>query len=167
MSAVTPAAQAVEKRSFSQKMLDGIEKAGNKVPHPVMIFVYLIILVILLSAVLNLIGVSVTEDVLVPVPIEEKHEWVGGSAEPITIPLNPDDVYEEDFVVEEVTTSIESLLSVEGLRFIFTSFVNNFANFSVVAVIFVAMIGVGVAETAGLMAALIRGLVRVAPRLTG
>ena len=39
----------------------------------------------------------------------------------------------------------------------------NFANFSVVAVIFVAMIGVGVAEKAGLMAALIRKLVKVAP----
>ena len=45
----------------------------------------------------------------------------------------------------------------------FSSFVTNFANFSVVAVIFVAMIGVGVAEKAGLMAALIRKLVQVAP----
>ena len=38
---------------------------------------------------------------------------------------------------------------VDGIRFIFTSFVSNFASFSVVAVIFVAMIGVGVAEEAG------------------
>ena len=50
----------------------------------------------------------------------------------------------------------------DGIRFIFTSFVDNFAGFSVVAVIFVAMIGVGVAEAAGLMAALIRKLVAVA-----
>src|SRR5690606_23293901 len=56
------------------------------------------------------------------------------------------------------------LLTVEGLRFIFTSFVSNFAGFSVVAVIFVAMLGVGVAEEAGLMGALIRKLVHVAPR---
>ncbi|MBL8129719.1 MAG: AbgT family transporter, partial [Chloroflexia bacterium] len=42
-------------------------------------------------------------------------------------------------------------------------FVNNFAGFSVVAVIFVAMIGVGVAEEAGMMGALIRKLVAVAP----
>ena len=52
----------------------------------------------------------------------------------------------------------------EGLRFVFTSFVNNFAGFSVVAVTFVAMAGVGVAEHAGLMAALIRKLVKVVPR---
>lgn len=61
-------------------------------------------------------------------------------------------------------TAIRSLLTAEGIRFIFTSFVSNFANFSVVAVIFVAMLGVGVAEEAGLMAALIRKLVKVAPR---
>jgi aminobenzoyl-glutamate transport protein len=41
--------------------------------------------------------------------------------------------------------------------------VPNFAGFSVVAVIFVSMIGIGVAEQAGFMAALIRKLVKVAP----
>src|SRR4029453_10880807 len=66
--------------------------------------------------------------------------------------------------LEEIEVPVRSLLTVDGLRFIFTSFVQNFANFSVVAVIFVAMIGVGVAEEAGLMAALIRKLVKVAPQ---
>src|SRR5262249_1036444 len=71
--------------------------------------------------------------------------------------------YSEDFTIENVRVEIKSLLSIDGLRFIFTSFVNNFAGFSVVSVIFVAMIGVGVAEEAGLMGALIRKLVKVAP----
>jgi aminobenzoyl-glutamate transport protein len=44
-----------------------------------------------------------------------------------------------------------------------SSFVNNFAGFAVVAVTFVAMMGVGVAEKAGMMGALIRKLVAVAP----
>ena len=48
------------------------------------------------------------------------------------------------------------LLAVDGIRFVFSSFVNNFAGFAVVAVTFVAMAGVGVAEKAGLMAALVR-----------
>ena len=39
----------------------------------------------------------------------------------------------------------------------------NFNDFGVVAVILVAMIGVGVAEEAGLIAALIRKMVKVAP----
>jgi aminobenzoyl-glutamate transport protein len=141
-------------------MLDGIERAGNKVPHPVMMFLYLILLVIAFSVVLDLLNVSVTEEVLVPAPEEVELEFPGGTTAPIVI---PDEDGETTYVVEEVDVAIRSLLTVDGLRFIFTSFVSNFAGFSVVAVIFVAMIGVGVAEEAGLMGALIRKLVAVAP----
>ncbi len=66
--------------------------------------------------------------------------------------------------IKQETTEIKSLLSVDGVRFLFTSFVSNFSGFSVVAVILVAMLGVGVAEEAGLMGALIRKLVKIAPR---
>src|SRR5690606_41722670 len=45
-----------------------------------------------------------------------------------------------------------------------SSDLGNFASFAVVAVVFVAMLGVGVAEYAGMMGALIRRLVSVAPR---
>ena len=55
-------------------------------------------------------------------------------------------------------------MTTEGIRFIFTSFVPNFQGFGVVAVTFIAMMGAGVAEAAGLMTALIRKLVKVAPR---
>jgi aminobenzoyl-glutamate transport protein len=51
----------------SKGLLGTIEKVGNKVPHPVLMFLYLIILVIVLSWVLNLAGVSVTEQIAVPV----------------------------------------------------------------------------------------------------
>jgi hypothetical protein len=50
------------------RLLDFIEVAGNKVPHPVMMFLYLIIGVVLLSQVLYVLGVSVTDEILVPVP---------------------------------------------------------------------------------------------------
>ena len=69
-----------------------------------------------------------------------------------------------DYTIQSQTFEIRSLLSVDGIRYIFSGFVSNFAGFSVVAVTFVAMMGVGVAEHAGLMAALIRKLVKVAPR---
>ena len=69
-----------------------------------------------------------------------------------------------EYEIQERTIAIRSLLTVDGIRFIFTSFVSNFAGFGVVAVILVAMAGVGVAEQAGMMAALIRKLVAVAPR---
>ena len=155
-----------EKKPFSERMLDGIEKAGNKVPHPVMMFVYLIILIAVLSAILSWIGVSVTEEIAVPVPEAasvDAHGGLGGSDAPYdATPLEPD--FDPDYEIVVETIEVQSLVDVDGLRFVFTSFVNNFAGFSVVAVTFVAMAGVGVAEHAGLMAALIRKLVKVAPR---
>jgi aminobenzoyl-glutamate transport protein len=58
MTAEAPAA----KRSFNDRMLDTIEKAGNKVPHPVIMFIYLIAGIAVLSAVLAWFDVSVTEE---------------------------------------------------------------------------------------------------------
>ena len=57
------------------------------------------------------------------------------------------------------TTEVKGLLTVDGIRFLFTSFVDNFRNFAAVAIILVVMIGVGLAEAAGLIGALIRRLV--------
>ncbi|MCB9107952.1 MAG: AbgT family transporter [Anaerolineales bacterium] len=151
-----------EKQGFTQKLLDGIEKIGNKVPHPVLMFLYLIIIVMVLSHILYLMGVSVTEEIAVPVVTETEGTYYVDSSEPgMVFPAEP---YDTKFEIEQQTIAIRSLLSVEGLRFVFTSFVANFAGFSVVAVILVAMVGVGVAEEAGLMGALIRKTVKVTPR---
>jgi aminobenzoyl-glutamate transport protein len=157
--------EAPHKRGFVQKMLDGIERVGNKVPHPAIIFLGLIGIVILLSAILAAFDVSVTYDVVETPPKIVEEQEVGGSEVPEPVP-ELDDYVEEDLEVVQETTSVRSLLGADGIRFIFSSFVNNFASFSVVAVIFVAMIGVGVAEEAGLMAALIRKLVKVSPPKT-
>ena len=146
-------------------MLDGIEKVGNKVPHPAIIFVGLCVLVIVLSAILAAFDVSVTYDVAVQPPLIAEQEYVGGSVVPEPA-ISPEQYLDDEMEIVQETTEIESLLSADGIRFLFSSFVNNFASFSVVAVVFVAMIGVGVAEEAGLMAALIRKLVKVAPPAT-
>ncbi len=144
------------------RLLDVIERAGNKVPHPVMMFLYLIIGVIVLSAVLAALGVSVTEEIAVPDTVEVIPDYYEDVTQPI---LEPDDLdYEDGWHVETVTIPIVSLLSTEGIRFIFTSFVPNFAGFGVVAVTFVALMGAGVAEAGGLMAALIRVLVGASPK---
>ena len=44
MTAGTPAQP--RQRSFMDKLLDGVERVGNKVPHPVLMFAYLILLII-------------------------------------------------------------------------------------------------------------------------
>jgi len=63
-------------------ILGAIEKVGNKVPHPVLMFLYLIIGVIVLSAILSLFGVSVTEEIAVPVPVESTVNLYEDSAVP-------------------------------------------------------------------------------------
>ena len=155
---------AGEKSTFIDKMLDGIERVGNKVPHPAIIFLSLIVAVIALSAILSLLNISVKQEIAEYEPIEAQVTYVGGSIEPVE-DVDPAELFEEGKTeIREETLGIKSLLTVDGIRFIFTSFVQNFADFSVVAVILVAMIGVGVAEKAGMMAALIRKLVQIAPR---
>src|SRR5262245_60082195 len=124
-----------EEKKFVEKLLDVVERVGNKVPHPVVIFVLLIGLVILLSHLCYLLGASVTYQA-----------------------VNP-----ETDTIEDVRASVRSLLTTDGLRFMYSGVVQNFMNFTAVGVIIVAMLGVGVAESAGLVQALIRKLVVVAP----
>ncbi|WP_420110964.1 AbgT family transporter [Pseudactinotalea sp.] len=152
-------------RGRMARFLDGIERAGNKVPNPTVLFVYLIGFIAVLSALLSWAGVSVTDEVVMPVPKDDFAsvvEHLGGdyslydstTGQPATLP---------EFVVVEQEFEVRSLLSIEGLRFFFSSFVDNFAGFGVVAVVLISMAGVGVAEVAGMMGALIRRVVKVAP----
>ncbi|SDW94849.1 aminobenzoyl-glutamate transport protein [Marinococcus luteus] len=46
------------KKSVFMKFLDGVERAGNKLPHPFMLFIYLAAAVILISSVVGWAGVS-------------------------------------------------------------------------------------------------------------
>ena len=120
--------------------LDGflttIERVGNMVPHPAIIFFWLIAIVIVLSVILSFVGWSATYEAVDPV----SHEVVTR------------------------TTTVRSLLSRDGIAFLFTSIVPNFMNFGAVGVIIVAMVGVGVGEESGLIATLVRKIVEIAPR---
>ncbi|MCZ2344032.1 MAG: AbgT family transporter, partial [Bacteroidales bacterium] len=118
-----------------KRVLDVVEKVGNKVPHPAMIFLSLMVIVIVLSHVMHLFGASVTQQVIDPVT---------------------DDI-------QTSTVAARSLLTTEGIRFIYASVIPNFMGFTAVGLIIVAMVGVGVAEASGLIKALIRKLVAVSP----
>lgn len=143
-------------------LLGWIERVGNKVPHPAIIFLALIVGVIVLSAVLAWADVSVTTEVAEAEETGVSQEYdAGGSSYP-TLDHAPE-VAIPDYEVRTETIEVESLLDGDGIRYMFTTAVQNFNDFGVVAVILVAMIGVGVAEEAGLIAALIRKMVQVAP----
>lgn len=120
---------------FLKRALDVVEKVGNKVPHPVIIFLALMAIVMVLSHVLYLAGASVTQQ-----------------------SINP-----QTDTIESTTVTARSLLTTEGIRFIYSSIIPSFMSFTAVGLIIVAMIGVGVAEEAGLIKALIRKLVAVSP----
>jgi aminobenzoyl-glutamate transport protein len=62
------------------------------------------------------------------------------------------------------TVRAVNLLSIEGLHRILTSLVTNFTGFVPLGTVLVAMIGIGVAEHSGLIAASLRKLVMSAPR---
>ncbi len=125
----------VAPKTTMQRFLDTVEKVGNMVPHPVVIFLILIGIVIALSAVLGLFGTAVTYE-----------------------RINPD-----THKIEAASTAIQSLLTIDGIRFMYSSLIPNFMSFTAVGLMIVAMIGAGVAEESGLVTALIRKLVIVSP----
>lgn len=122
-------------KSLMQRILDVVETVGNKVPHPVIIFLILIAIVLVLSHILFMAGASVSYQVINP----ETHK------------------------VETATTAARSLLTASGLRDMYTRLVPNFMGFTAIGLLIVAMVGVGVAEESGLINSLIRMLVAVSP----
>lgn len=118
-----------------QKILDVVEKVGNKVPNPIIIFLILIAIVLVLSHILYMTGASVSYQVVNP----ETHQ------------------------VETTSTAARSLLTASGIRDMYVRLVPNFMGFTAVGLLIVVMIGAGVAEEAGLVKALIRKVVAVSP----
>ena len=59
---------------------------------------------------------------------------------------------------------VVSLLSVDGLHRILTEMVDNFTGFAPLGTVFVAMLGIGIAESSGFLGAFLRLLVLSAPR---
>jgi aminobenzoyl-glutamate transport protein len=152
-------------RTFMQRLLDGIERVGNKMPDPAIIFLALCAVVIVLSQILYWADVKATYEVVKPPAVAAEEQYYGGSRQPTDVgPTQPEDA--DQYQVKTETAKVKGLLTGEGVRYLFTSFVDNFRNFSAVAIILVVMIGVGLAEAAGLIGALIRKLVGVSSRST-
>jgi len=152
------ATQSPDKPSAVERILDVIERVGNKVPHPAIMFLALCVGVIVLSALLAWAGVGATYQVVKPPAQGIDAVDVAGSSLPAEMmPAQPPAA--GDYRVVTETVHIQSLLDVEGIRYLFTSFVHNFMGFTAMGIILIVMIGVGVAERSGLIASLIRRLV--------
>lgn len=143
-----------------QRMLNFIERVGNKVPHPAILFLALIFGLIVIAQILAWIGISATYEVVAPPPIEVEETDLGGSTGPYGL-LPPGHTDAEDYEMETRTAEIKSLTDGDGVRFLFTSFVSNFMSFTAMGIILIVMIGVGLAESSGLIGALMRKLVAI------
>ncbi len=149
--------------SGMQKFLSVVERVGNKVPHPAVIFLLLLALVVAFSQVLHMTGATVTYEVIVPKAAPDMVEINDPMYYGMGTPLGYGSIDEKQCHIETRTAQARSLLTVEGLRFMYTSLIPNFMAFTAVGLIIVAMLGVGVAEESGLIKALIRKLVVIAP----
>ena len=119
--------------SLYTRWLNGIERVGNALPHPVFLFALLGLGVVALSAVCAALGVSATG------------ELVAGGEMTVT------------------TVQAVSLLTREGLAYMFSHAVDNFTGYAPLGMVLVAMLGVGVAEQSGLMDAALKRAVQVTP----
>ncbi len=124
------------KRNAFTRFLDAVEWLGNLLPHPVMLFFYLSIGIVLISGLFGWLGVAVED----PRPAGSRGVADNGLIEAV------------------------SLMNADGLRRIFTNIVDNYTSFAPLGVVLVAMLGVGVAEKSGLLSAAVRGMVLGAPK---
>lgn len=126
-----------EKSTNSNRgILGAIERVGNKLPHPGTIFVIFCAIIIAVSAIMAKMGVSVTYTGLDRSTME----------------------------IKEMTATVVSLLTPEGIRYMFTSAVKNFTSFAPLGTVLVALLGVGVAEGTGLIGTLLTKLVTSTPK---
>lgn len=111
------------KKSFFDRFLNFVEKAGNALPHPATLFLLFALLALFFSWLFHFMDFSA---------------------------LNP--------ATNELVKPV-NLLSDEGLHMILDKMVENFTSFAPLGIVLVAMLGIGVAESSGLIGALIRMLV--------
>ena len=123
-----------KKGSWLTRTLNGIERVGNALPHPVTLFAIFALAIVVISAICAAMGVSATGNLV-----------SGGE-------------------LKETTVTAVSLLTKEGLAYMFTSAVNNFTTYAPLGMVLVAMLGVGVAEQSGMIDSLLKRTVKSTPK---
>ena len=110
----------------SGSILGFIEKFGNKLPNPTMLFVYLSVITILLSFALERLGVGVSYQAI------------------------------KDGQISQLSANVVNLLSADSIRTFVSSVLKNFTGFYPLGVVFAIILGIGVADKAGLLSALVK-----------
>ena len=150
-------------------VLDWIEWAGNKLPDPSILFMLLALTIIILSAVGSAAGWSV-QPVKPQVVMENQ---LDGQGKPVTdaaglvvqVPKkDANGQIQVELVKSGAPLEVKSLLTSDGIYWMFSSMLRNFAHMPALPLIFVAMLGIGLAEKFGLFSALMRWLAFMTPK---
>jgi aminobenzoyl-glutamate transport protein len=120
-----------EKQSNFDKFIDIVEKVGNKLPQPFWLFVGLIFITMVLSAILSAAGVEIT--------------YMKASKVATEAP-------------KEVTVAVTNLFSKDALRSIMMKFSRTFSGFAPLCDVIIMMLSIGMVEQTGMLSALIRKL---------
>jgi len=132
--------------STTQKgFLAWVERTGNALPDPVFLFVYLIVAVIVVSALSALFGVSETlsPQILSGMPDAQKARFGIG---------------------DDGTIMAQSMLSAANLQRLFVEMPKTFTHFHPLGMVLTVMLGAGVAERTGLFGTAMRAAVGNAPK---
>ncbi|OUT19140.1 AbgT family transporter [Campylobacter concisus] len=108
----------------NSSILSFIENFGNKLPNPTMLFIYLSIITIIISFVLEKMGVGVSYQAI------------------------------KDGQISQLNANVINLLSADSLRSFVSSVLKNFTNFYPLGVVFAIILGIGIADKSGLLSAL-------------
>ncbi|MFU7528380.1 AbgT family transporter [Qipengyuania sp. ASV99] len=130
----TAAADATQSNGMTG-FLGWIERSGNKLPDPVFLFFWLILILIVISQIASMAGLSVTH------PTE----------------IDPD-------TGAARVVAAASLLNAENIQRLWVEMPTTFTHFHPLGYVLVVMLGAGVAERAGLFGTAMRAGVRDAPK---
>lgn len=144
-----------------RNVLDWIEWLGNKLPEPPILFSILAGVVVLLSA----LGSALDWQVQPVKPVIQTETVVDASGQSQRVPVL-DAEGRPTLTLEPAGAPIEprSLLSSDGIYWMLSSMLRNFASMPALPLIFVAMLGIGLAERFGFFSALMRWLAFLTPQ---
>jgi len=149
--------------------LDWIEFVGNKLPEPATIFVILAALIIGIAALGDALGWEVTPvqpRIMTEAVVDAAGTPVFDAAgKPVVRPLlDAAGAPQTELVPNGAPIAPRSLLTGEGIYWMLSSMLRNFTGLPALGLIFVAMLGIGLAEKFGFFSALMRSLAFITPR---
>lgn len=115
------------------RFINGVEKAGNHLPHPFFLFLYLAIFVLLTSVLMSGMEVTYTSAAS-----------SGGE-------------------MKQVTIAVKNLMTIDYIRSIFKNWTSTYVNFAPLGLVMVMMLAIGFAQYTGLFDAFMKKTLLGAP----